>query len=468
MKLWNKIKIILPVFLLTVLLASCRMGEERFELTNYMGNSVKSFEKRTEIKLEERSNNVYAKQDVAQVIAPDGHIKAVSLMKDGGEYKIFGITIGMPKADAQQKCQTSFGKDNSRTINSAENSVTYSYLKGDEELYISYSVDTQVVTEISYFKMKVLKEETTENRDVNAGELMAIIGTSRVYYNEAIVYLKSVQEEYETEYGDNIWDVDILGNGRTFGEMMKDEVIKQITELKVLKSKAQEMGIALEEDEIAQAKVYAQDHYAGLSTDDINHYAITQELLQNIYEDNLLAQKVYENATINVDTNVADEQAKQITIQQILIHSVTKDNKGNKVALSQEDKQKALEKAQNLLKQAKSTDDFYSLAEANSESDQIEFTFGKGQAPKDYSPAFETAAFALKTGEVSGLIETDYGWHILYCVSDFNEDATTQVKETMIEQRRSDMFAKLYSGWSSQYDVIVNSEAWNKISLKKQ
>ena len=65
---------------------------------------------------------------------------------------------------------------------------------------------------------------------------------------------------------------------------------------------------------------------------------------------------------------------------------------------------------------------------------------------------------------MSDLIKTDYGWHILYCVSDFNEDATTQVKEKIIEQRRTKMFADLYTKWSADYDVVVNTAAWNAVA----
>jgi foldase protein PrsA len=248
--------------------------------------------------------------------------------------------------------------------------------------------------------------------------------------------------------------------------MLKDEVIKQITELKVIRKKAEELGITLTEEETAEAKSYAKEHYNGLTTQDINKYLITEDLLERVYEDNLLADKVFEKETINVATDVPDADAKQITIQDILIYSVDIDDQGNKTPFSTEDKAEAYDKARNLLEQAKTTDDFYSLAEANSQADQIEYTFGKGQGPKEFSAAFEQAAFTLKTGQVSDIISTDYGWHILYCVSDFNQDATTRVKEAIIEQRRNDMFTQLYSEWSSKFDVVVNTEAWDAVPFE--
>jgi foldase protein PrsA len=463
----KNLKIVLPVLLMLLLLSACRAGEERYELSNYMGKSVTTFEKRSDTELEKQSNGVYVMQDVVQVMVPDKNVTAITLLGKADQYKIFGVEIGMSKTDADQLLFDLFGKEIAKTINTEKNAVTYSYLKEEKELYISYDLEQETVVELSYYVAEASKEDNSEEQEqTNAGELITMIGDTRVYYNEAMVYLKSAQENYETDYGNNIWEVDILGNGKTFGTMIKDEVMNQIAELKIIRAKAQELGITLSEEELADANAYAKEHYEGLTEEDISKYLVTEKLLQQVYADNLLAEKVFETLTINVDTEVADLDAKQITVQHILINSVDYDAEGNKVALTTEDKEAAFDKVKALLEQAKDTEDFRALAEENSEADTIEYTFGRGQGPKDYSTAFEQAAFTLKTGQVSDIITTDYGWHILYCVSDFNEDATIQVKENIIEERRNEMFAKLYSEWSSEFDVVVNSEAWDTVAYE--
>jgi len=466
MKINGKLNILVSVLLMMLILVGCRAGEERFELTNYMERTVSSFEKKTGVELEEQSNGVYVMEDVLQVMAPDGDVTAVTLLKNAGSYTIFEVGIQMSRADAEQKLFAVFGKEVSKTINSSNDSVTYSYLNNEEELYASYDINSDTIIELSYYKMKPQEEEENVTEDINEGELIAMIGDSRVYSNEAMVYLKSAQENYESEYGKNIWDVDILGDGNTFGGLIKDEVMKQITELKIIRNKAEVLGIALTEEELADAKTYAKEHYEGLTSGDIDKYLITQELLERVYADNLLADKVFESITINVDNNVPDIDAKQITVWDILIYGTDFDEEGNKVALTTQEKEQAYNKARSLFDQAKVTEDFYALAEENSEADVIEYTFGRGEGPLEYSEAFEQAAFTLKTGEVSEIISTDYGWHILYCVSDFNVDATTQVKEKVIEQRRNEMFATLYTEWSAEYDIVINSEAWDVVSFE--
>jgi len=459
---------LVPVLLMMLVLVGCRAGVERFELTNYIGRSVASFEKKTGVELGEQSNGVYVMEDVIQAMVPDGEVTAVTLLKDAGKYTIFGVGIGMSRADTELKLFEKFGKEISKAINSDNNSVTSSYLNKEEELYVSYDIDADSVIELSYYKLEAPKEEKNDDiLSINAGELIVMIGDNRVYYNEAMVYLKSAQENYESEYGKNIWGVDILGDGNTFGGLIKDEVLQQITELKVIKSKAVELGIALTEEELADVKTYAKEHYEGMASEDIDRYLITEELLQQVYEDNLLAEKVFESLTINVDNNVDDIGTKQITVMDILIYGTDFDEEGNRVAYTAQEKEQAYDKAKSLLEQAKTTEDFYTLAEANSEADNIEYTFGRGGGPTDYSVAFEQAAFTLRTGEVSDIISTDYGWHILYCVSDFNADATTQIKEKIIEQRRNEVFSKLYTEWSAEYDIVINSEAWDAVTYEE-
>ena len=394
-------------------------------------------------------------------MAPKEAITSVTLLEGAEEYKVFGVVIGMEKAQAETRLKQLYGPEVNKTIETEKNSITNTYRDKESELYLSYDIDTGLVTEISYYNLSI---ESTQEL-TNAGELIALVGDIRVYYNEAMVYLKSAQEIYEAEYGKGIWDVDIFGDGGSFGEYIKDEVLKQIIQLKVIRDKAIELGISLTDEEKEDAAAYANEHYMGISDADRDRYLITRDLLERVYSDNILAEKVFETLTIDVDTNVPDVHAQQITVQHILVYSTELNEEGKRVLLPAQQRNSALDKINGLLERARSGEDFYTLAETNSEHEVIEYTFGRGEGPEEFSDTFEQAAFNLKTGEISGLITTDYGWHIIYCVTDFNKDATIRVKEAIIEERRTELFAEYYSRWFSEYDVVINSDAWDAISL---
>lgn len=456
MKLTKKIKLIIPMLLAVLVLSSCKVGEERYELTSYIGDTLADFQKGSGAKLELESNDVYVMEGVVQVIVKDGKINALTLLSDASDYTVNGVSIGMELTQAEPLLKAVYGKEISKVISPDETASTYYYLGQNKKLYVTYDLNNKVIGMSYYY---IATDEDIQDENVSTGELMMMVGDTRVYYNEAIIYIKSAMDHYEDEYSKGIWNVDIYGDGRTFDQLLKDEIVKQISELKIIKGQAEKQGIILSEEEQARARSYAKEHYAGLAVKDIDQYFITEELLRKVYEDNILANKMFETTTINVDNNVPDEIAKQITINHILIN--------NHESLTAEERQQAFNKVQDIWEQAKATDDFKTLAEGKSEAEIIEYTFGRGGGPEEYSDSFEQAAFTLKTGEVSDIITTEYGWHILYCVTDFDEDATIQVKEAIIEERRNEMFVDLYSEWSAEYDVVVNNEAWNSIILKE-
>jgi foldase protein PrsA len=479
MNIYNKVKIelkslsriLLLIILILPVLTGCRVDESNYELINHRGKSIEAFEKKTKTKLTMSGNGVYILEGVLQLIAPKGNITSFTILEgiEGApNYKIYGVGIGMERAQAEPILVDTYGTEANKTIVSENNSITYTYRDEDSEMFVSYNIDSDTVTELSYYYLKTEAETEPENDDelLNAGELIALVGDSRVYYNEAMVYLKSAQENYEVDYGKGIWDVDIFGDGKSFEKYIKDEVLKQIIQLRIIRDKANKEGISLTEEEQADAASFANEHFMGLSDSDIDRYMVTKELLQQVYSDNILAEKAFETITIDVDTNVSDVTARQITVQHILIYGTELDEEGNMVPLTREQRESAYGKINILLDKARSGEDFYTLAETNSEDEVIEYTFGRENGPEKFSNAFEQAAFTLKTGEISGLITTEYGWHIIYCVTDFNEEATTRVKEALIEERRINQFADRYSQWSSEYDVVINSDVWDAISLK--
>lgn len=97
---------------------------------------------------------------------------------------------------------------------------------------------------------------------------------------------------------------------------------------------------------------------------------------------------------------------------------------------SAEDKKKAKEKAEAVLKRIKGGEDFAAVAKAESTCPSFSQggdlgVFGRGQMVE----SFENAAFALKPGEVSGLVESQFGFHVIKVTE--KQESTTEKLENV-------------------------------------
>lgn len=301
-----------------------------------------------------------------------------------------------------------------------------------------------------------MDNEHTEKTDAT----ILTVGDVKVPYNEVMVYVLLLKDLYEPNFTDVIWDYK-LDTGITLGEMAKEEVLNQIIQLKIMAMEAQNLETVLTDDELIEIENYANEYLAGIIEEDREKYGITYDTVFGVCKDNYLSEKVFDVVTMNVDTSISDEEAKQVTVWQIEVSTSSEDKNGNVIALSDEEKEAALNKAKKLLKKVKKEEDFYTFALSNSDDSIVEYTIGKG----DKSDAYIDAAFALEEGKISKVIEDESGYYILYCVDSFNEDATAQKKEEIISKRQDKAFQKLYKEWLENYKVKIKQEIWDEIQF---
>lgn len=295
-----------------------------------------------------------------------------------------------------------------------------------------------------------------------AQKVILTVNNQDVSYDELRIYLQSNKEEIESTYGADIWTLEIDDEGTTYESMLKDAVLEEVTYVKLVCSQAESLGISLTEDELLDVDEYTSRFLSNFSEEAMDYYSVDKEIIRKIYKDNVLCNKVYESLTLNVDTNVSEEEARQSVFQYILVGKYGYDVDGNRFEYTSEQLAEAQERAIQLHEEALTTTNFKDFAQANSDDgDEVEITVGKG----DMKTELENAAFALKEGEVSELIDTEEGWFIFYCVEEMNQEATDAKKEEIIRERQEAAFEEKYVAWDASKEVSMDEELFDSISL---
>jgi parvulin-like peptidyl-prolyl isomerase len=202
---------------------------------------------------------------------------------------------------------------------------------------------------------------------------------------------------------------------------LKDVVERQaiqIAERKLLHDAAEDANTVVSSEELDEALTYQYSRAGGqeafqtaLSENGLDE----DEFKENIRID-LVIQK-YLSVLLDRDIMVTDEeisavyeQDKTATSRHILFLTEGK---------TEEEKADILKRMEDLLARARSGEDFASLAKEYTEDPGSKETgglyenFGRGYMVK----AFEDAAFSVPIGEISDVVETEYGYHIIQVIS---------------------------------------------------
>ncbi len=195
-------------------------------------------------------------------------------------------------------------------------------------------------------------------------------------------------------------------------------ILDQLVDQRLLEQEAASRSIKATDAEVAagidQMKQQAPspDAFAkALASRKLTEADLRAEARQRLTVDKLLTAEVEPKAVVT-EADIADFYKKnpQFFMQQEALrasHILIK-------ADSAEAKPAAKAKADDLLRQIKGGADFAALAKQHSNDGSAAAGgdlgfFPRGQMVK----AFEDAAFALKPGEVSGVVETEFGYHII-------------------------------------------------------
>lgn len=276
---------------------------------------------------------------------------------------------------------------------------------------------------------------------------------------EIMVYLSTARNQYEGAFGAEIWQVDV--EGTPLSEEFKNIILARIAQIKAMNLLAEQYQVSLGDAEQENAKKAAKLYYASLTPREVAALGADEELIAKMYMEYALANKVYEVLTVDVNPEISDDEARIITVKDILIKTYETDAHGNQVEYEASQRTDAYNRCADILARAKAGEDFDGLALTYNEDTQTEYSFGKGVMPQNY----EDAAFSLSNGELSDIIETEYGYHIILCVSTFNQEETDANKLVIVKKRKEEAFNQVYDEFLTTLTSNLNEPLWESINV---
>ncbi len=250
---------------------------------------------------------------------------------------------------------------------------------------------------------------------------------------ELLVYMMNLHGQYDNIFGEGIWGTEI--SGMPLEDHIKRTAIARLYKLKMMKLLAASYQVELDKKEEELAKEAAKEFMSDLSaTEMAGAGGLKQNMVQNMYAEYRIAEKLYHKLIENVNPEISDDEARTITVRQVYAS-----------------KRSDLEE---LLARLEEGEDYDTLSFAYNEKDDYVISFPKGKMDK----AVEDVCFSLAEGEVSGIVEADGGYYLFRCISTYDREETDRSKQDILRKRQKEAFSQVYDAFSKGKECYLNEK----------
>lgn len=309
-------------------------------------------------------------------------------------------------------------------------------------------------------------------KKVDTKQTVATVNGTDISAEFYLFYLTQVKKQMNSGGVEDFWDTAEL-EGKKLIETAREKALDEVINAVIIEQKAKEQGITITKDEESSINSQVTSMSAQLGSRDkynewLKEQGLTDELYRRFIKINYLSQKLMNADDIQVtDADIKEYYEKNIArVKHILV--LTTDS--NNSPLSDDEVAKKREEAEGLLKRAKDGEDFDKLVEEYSEdpgskSQPDGYYLGKGfilGSQGSMVSEFEEASLALKVGEVSDIVETTYGFHIIKRYE--NDPAVMeQNKDQLTSYAKNEVFTKLVESWKKDANVDVKNDIIEKL-----
>ena len=313
-------------------------------------------------------------------------------------------------------------------------------------------------------------------------ETVVRLGEIEISASHYLYWLQRVINDYLAQFGGQMttlpWDTEMV-EGQTFGQFMQDQALELATLHALLRQMAQEENLT--PDPAVAADVESQYvnmiMQAGDNEERVIHALwgnlLSKELITWISENSDLSSQLRElyfgensgHYPTDAEVNAYLEESGQYRAKHILLATIDLDTRE---PLDEETVARKKEQIDGFLSQLRASEDPIALF------DQLmnEYSEDTGLAanPQGYTTRkgemvapFEEAALALKNGEISDVVESDFGYHIILRLPMDPDDFRSEYTASLLEEKMDQAEASLGLEKTDALDKLDVGAFWDKM-----
>lgn len=282
-------------------------------------------------------------------------------------------------------------------------------------------------------------------------------------------YFTQLKAQLQNGLGEQEWE-NLQYEGKPALEYVRERALQSAVEDKIVMQKADENNISLTNDDVknmSAIKTQWINSYGSKSAflDELKNYGVTENqfdyMLEALCYRNHLVDKYVEVEESEVLEYYKKDVAK---VKHILISTVDL-NTG--ASLSDEEVAQAKEEVEYIQGLIANGVDFDTLVMEFTEDQDVFYYVGNGYTlssdGKQYSAMiadFEDASLNLKFGEISEVVETMYGYHIIKRYEN-DEEMYNISRDTLSLMLKTELFTDVINSWKTEKKIIVNESLYN-------
>ena len=300
------------------------------------------------------------------------------------------------------------------------------------------------------------------------------VGTEKVSYGVANFYARMQQAQYESFYAglmgmstDTMWSQEVE-EGKTYEENMKDSILESLENMYLVKQHASEYKVELTDEEKKKIDKAAEEFVEDNTLEDKEVVSGYKKYVKEYLELATIQQKMDAPMKEGVDENVSDEDAAQKKIEYVQFSYTKKDDSGQSVQMTDDEKKAEKEKAQTFLDTVSADPDKDMNAAAASAEKEVQTATFDSESSTLNADLLKAADALENVGDVTSLIETDDGIYEAKLTSKLDREATDQKKKEIVEERKQKQYEDQVETWRKETDIKVDKKEWKKVDFEDQ